>query len=108
MKATISLGRKITLEIDERDEMETLHKAIILSSPKTYCNECGKNIEPYFSSNKDKEGNVYVNAKCPLCGARSKLGRYKVGGYFWHDYEKYVPNQTRTAEEPPIEAYEER
>ena len=66
MKATISLGRKITLEIDERDEMETLHKAIILSSPKTYCNECGKNIEPYFSSNKDKEGNVYINANA-LC-----------------------------------------
>lgn len=110
MKATIKLGGKITLEIDERDEMETLHKAIILSSPKTHCDVCGKTIEPYFSSNKDKEGNVYVNAKCPQCGARSKLGRYKVGGYFWHDYEKYVSGtatKPSQQEEPPIEAYDD-
>jgi hypothetical protein len=91
MKANISLGTNITLEIDERDEMETLHKAIVLSNPIKICNVCRAEIEPYFTSNKDKEGNVYVNAKCPSCGARSKLGRYKVGGYFWHEYEKWEP-----------------
>ncbi len=92
MKAIVSLTPSIRLEIDERDEMETLSKAIVLSSPRRKC-ICGNTEGLYFTSNKDKEGNVYVNYKCPKCGARSKLGRYKTSGYFWHDFEKYVPKE---------------
>jgi len=90
MKAIVSLTPSIRLEIDERDEMETLSKAIVLSNPKRKC-LCGNTEGLYMTSNKDKEGNVYVNVKCPKCGARSKLGLYKSGGFFWHDFEKYVP-----------------
>jgi hypothetical protein len=92
MKAIVALTDKIRLEIDERDEMETLSKAIALSNPKRKC-ICGNTEGLYFTSNKDKEGNVYVNLKCPKCGARSKLGRYKTSGFFWHDFEKYVPKE---------------
>ena len=92
MKAIITLPN-ITLEIEERDEMDTLHKAIALTNPRKNCQLCGTTEGFYLTTNKDKEGNTYVNYKCPKCGARSKLGRYKVGGFFWHDYEKFEPTQ---------------
>lgn len=110
MKAKVNLGNNIQLEIDERDEMETLHKAIVLSNPKEYCNECKTVGDKHYTTNKDKEGNIYVNYKCK-CGARSKLGQYKAGGFFWHDFEHWQKEQSSaesTDEKlPPIEAYEE-
>jgi hypothetical protein len=110
MKAIVGLTSKIRLEIDERDEMETLHKAIVLSRPRTKC-VCGNTEGLYFVSNKDKEGNIYINYKCPKCGARSKLGRYKVGGYFWNEFEVYKPKtetpKTVSEDEVPIDLYDE-
>lgn len=78
--------------LDEKDDMDTLHSAAVLSNPRRYCDECKAYglKEKYLDSNKDKEGNIYVNLVCK-CGAKSKLGLYKAGGYFWHKYEKYVP-----------------
>ena len=91
MIAKVNITNKIQLEIDEKDEMTTLHKAIVLSNPRRICNVCkDESATKYFTTNKDKEGNTYVNMKC-ACGARSKLGQYKTGGFFWHDYEMYVP-----------------
>lgn len=98
MKITTSfeLGNaNYQMVVEEDDEMNTLHKAIVLSNPRRKCNECGElgYESKYFTSNKDKEGNVYVNVKCGKCGARSKLGQYKAKGYFWRDYEKYDPDK---------------
>lgn len=86
MKATVKMASNFQLEIEEQKEMETLHKAIVLANPKRVCNVCQATDGFYFTSNKDSEGNVYVNYKCK-CGARSKLGQYKAGGYFWHNFE---------------------
>jgi hypothetical protein len=91
MKAIVKFSSNINLEIEEKDEMETLNKAITLGNPRNRCDACGNTTRFYFSSNKDKEGNTYVNRKCGECGASSKLGRYKTSGFFWHSYEKYVP-----------------
>jgi transposase-like protein len=88
MKAIVRLTPSIQLEIEEQKEMETLHKAIVLSSPRKKCSLCNS-TNLYFTTNKDKEGNVYVNHRCANCGARSKLGQYKSGGYFWKEFEKY-------------------
>ena len=94
MKAIVKFSQRVTLEIEEHEEMETLHRAIILSSPRKVCNICNDPEKPkHFTSNKDKEGNIYVNLKC-ACGARSKLGQLKAGGYFWHDFEVYEPKAT--------------
>jgi hypothetical protein len=80
-------------KIDERNEMEALNKAAVLGNPPRYCNEC-KNKEIFkLDSNKDKEGNIYVNILCK-CGAKSKLGQYKTGGFFWHKFEKYIKPTT--------------
>ncbi len=89
MKAIVQFGKNITLEIDEKDPMDTLHEAISFGYTKTRCNVCQATEGFYPTTNKDKEGNTYINIKCK-CGARSKLGRYKTGGFFWHDFEKYV------------------
>jgi hypothetical protein len=78
------------IDVDEKDPMDALHTAIVLSNPRRECNICKAVDGFYFTSNKDKEGNTYVNVKCQ-CGSRSKLGQYKAGGYFWHEFEKYEP-----------------
>lgn len=79
------------LEFDEKNEMDTLHRAIVLSNPPQYCNACCKNDERFkLDSNKDKDGNTYINVVCMACWAKAKLGQYKSGGYFWHKFEKYV------------------
>ena len=99
MKATaqFTVGRQsIRFEIEERSEMETLHKLAVLSNPTTYC-QCCQNATPelfLLDSNKDKEGNIYVNVVCKKCWAKAKLGQYKAGGFFWHKFEKYVKKET--------------
>ncbi len=78
--------------IDEPKDMEALHKSIVLGNPREYCQLCKNNQYFTLDSNKDKEGNVYVNVVCKKCGAKSKLGQYKAGGYFWRSFEKYEGN----------------
>lgn len=104
--ATTKIGKvDYTFEIDERAEMEGLHKAAVLTNPRRKCNICGNVVQERFKldSNMDKEGNVYVNVVCggkdeatgAFCGSKSKLGQYKAGGYFWREFEKYVPQEQK-------------
>ena len=81
--------------------MTALHKAIVLGNRPTYCHECKNTGDFKMDSNKDKEGNTYVNVICKKCGARAKLGQYKTGGYFWHKFEKYVKQQQEQLQPPP-------
>lgn len=78
-------------EIEEKDDMDAMHKSIVLGNVPQYCHECKNDTDFRMDSNKDKEGNTYINVICRACGAKAKLGRYKTGGYFWHKFEKYVP-----------------
>ena len=80
-------------KIDEKNEMDALNKAIILTNPPKFCQCCKNNKIFEFSSNKDKEGNIYVNFVCKNCYAKSKLGQYKTGGFFWHKFEKFEKNK---------------
>ena len=88
---------------DGKLDKEALGKLIVLANPRKLCNECADEgyDNKYFTSNKDKEGNIYINVKCK-CGARSKLGFYKSGGFFWHDYEVYRPKEEVKTENPPM------
>ena len=88
MKAEVRLAPNIRLEIEEKDDMDTLHVAIALANPKRRCTNCGNTEGLYLTTNKGK-GFVFINTKCPKCGARSGLGRYEGGGYFWKDFELY-------------------
>lgn len=82
---------KYTFEFEEAKELEALNKAIVLGNPPKYCNCCGNNQYFTLDTNKDKEGNIYINMKClgKDCYAKAKLGVYKSGGYFWHKFQKY-------------------
>lgn len=92
IKTTLTIGNSsYEFNFDENKEMEAFHKAIVLSNPPEYCNIC-KNTENFkFDSNKDKEGNIYINFCCQniKCFAKAKLGQYKAGGYFWHKFEQW-------------------
>ena len=121
MKATVKL-HGITLEIEEPKEIDTLHKACALMSCPSFCKLCRNGDNFSLQTNKDKDANVYINVLCRKCGARAKLGQYKSGGYFWHEFEQWkkdgtvTPNTTVKSEpvgykpikseplpEPPIE-----
>jgi hypothetical protein len=91
-KAKMKLGGVIyEFEFDEKDEKDTMNKLITFSNPPTYCDNCKAVGEDNFkfTSNKDQEGNIYINVKCKKCGAKAKMGSYKTGGYFFHRFELY-------------------
>lgn len=82
-------------EIEEKNDIEALHKAAVLGNPPLFCDACGNVKQENFKlqSNKDSEANVYVNIECNECGAKAKLGQYKSQGYFWKKFEKYVKKE---------------
>jgi len=73
--------------------MESMHRAIAVSNYPSYCNICSKDTaaeELKLTTNKDKEGNIYINLKHDPCQGKVKLGQFKQGGYFWHrEFEVY-------------------
>ena len=104
MKVTVKtkIGSVVyQFDIEEQKELETLHKAIVLTSPRKTCSVC-KSVgydNKYLTTNKsttDEGTFTYINCKCAKCGSRSKLGQYKAGGYFWNDYEEYIPKTQQT------------
>lgn len=86
---TLIGGVEYTFHIEKNKELEALHEAIVLANPPQYCQECQNKEHFKLDSNKDKDGNTYVNVLCRKCGAKSKLGLYKSGGFFWHKFEKF-------------------
>ena len=95
VKVNTSIGTaSYQFEIDEKSEMEALHKAAVFGNPPKYCGLCQKS-NVVLASNKDKDGNTYVNIRCQSCGATAKLGQYKTGGFFWHKFELYVPKESK-------------
>jgi len=90
------LGNAVyNFEIEEKSDMEALHKAAVLGNPPLFCDNCSnEKVEKFkLQSNKDGESNVYVNVECTECGAKAKLGQYKAGGNFWKRFELYVKKE---------------
>lgn len=99
-KATFNFGGiNYEFQFDEKTDKETLNKIITLSNPPKYCDNCKNEKFFKFTTNKDTEGNIYINVKCTSCGAKSKLGEYKTGGYFWkRPFELYKKDEAKTEE----------
>ncbi len=93
-KVQFKVGQStFALEVDEKSDMETLHKLAVLGNPPNYCKELPNGFYS-LESNKDKEGNTYVNVVCKGKDAsdkfmvyKAKLGQYKTGGFFWHNFK---------------------
>ena len=97
MKVIVKLDDRVTLEV-EGDGKEALNEAITFAQFPKVC-QCGNKEGFYFTTNKDKDGNIYVNVKCPECEARAGLGSLRAGGYFWKQFEKYTPKESENGEE---------
>ena len=100
VSAQTQIGKNIyTFEAEEQKEMESIHKVVVLSNPRRKCNLCDNKEWYKLISNKDKEGHCYVNILCK-CGAKSKLGQYMSGGYFWREFEMYTKKPKQTTSDP--------
>jgi hypothetical protein len=79
-------------EIEESADIDTLHKTIALGNPPRECNLI-KDGKYSLQTNKDTQGNTYINAVCvgfvgkEFKVAKAKLGLYKSKGFFWHNWE---------------------
>ena len=100
MKVVVSLSKNLIVHIEDEDEVDALAKGIALAGLRRKCNECESTEGFHLTSNKSK-GFTFINNKCDSCGAKSKLGQYKEGGYFWHDFEKYEPKEKEGGTPPP-------
>lgn len=82
-------------ELDEGDGLKLLNQMIVLGNPPRSC--------PYIKggayklvTNKDSDGNIYINMMCygsdkdgKKTAYRSKLGTYKdKSGFFWNSWEE--------------------
>ncbi|MHA1225108.1 MAG: hypothetical protein ACTSPV_00030 [Candidatus Hodarchaeales archaeon] len=80
-------------EIEEKNELDAMSMAGFLSSMPSKCKLCGSD-NVHLTSNKattDEGTYTFVKVICEDCNARSQLGQYKTGGFFWKQWEKYTP-----------------
>jgi hypothetical protein len=97
IKVTTKIG-KVGYEflIDESDDMKTLQMAAVMGNPRRKCNCCGNYDPTLFALDSNRSSSyLFVNVVCTAegCGAKSKLGAYKEGGFFWNEFEKYEKAQ---------------
>lgn len=91
-------------EADDKEEIEAIHKAVVLGNPPQKCDECGNEADFKMDTNKDKEANTYVNVVClnEDCRAKAKLGQYKAGGFFWHKFVRWIGKDTEEKLKTPV------
>jgi hypothetical protein len=93
-------GAKYSFEMSEGKDVDLLHKLIVFGNPPSHCTNCDEESKTVLDTNKDKEGNTYINVRCTACGAKAKLGLYKTGGFFWHNFELYNKKKASSAQLP--------
>jgi hypothetical protein len=77
----------ISFEVEEAKQKDSLFTAGVLASTPTKCDICGSQ-DVSLSGNKAK-GFTFVKVVCNKCGAKSDLGEYKDGGFYWKAFEQY-------------------
>lgn len=108
MKALVKITDGVTLEVEGTDAKDVLYEVGQICNYPKKC-DCGNTSIFTISSNKDKEGNVYVAILCLKCYAKANLGSLKKGGYWWkRDFIKYEKkedskNDRQYDEDPPLD-----
>ena len=102
-------GTTYTFVIEEDKDLDVLEQAGVFGNPPTECGMCGS-TDIHLASNRAKsdDGTEYKFVKliCDECSARSQLGQYKTGGFYWKDWEKYEPTSKKKGadkQSPPPE-----
>ncbi len=90
-----------SFQIEEGKDLDALVSAGFLASMPEICEFC-KSTNLVLSSNKAK-GFTFIKVVCRECRAKSQLGQYKDGGFFWKTFEKYQSSQPNEEEEIPFE-----
>ena len=89
-KVNLKLGNvSFQFEFEDKDDIEAMHKAIALSNTRKVCNICQAGEDKFHMTTNKSQEFTFINIKCSNCGSKSGLGQYKVGGYYWKDFEQY-------------------
>jgi len=84
---------ELEFDIEHDKDREALAMAGFLAEIPTKCGTCGdENVK--FTSNR-ADGFIFVKVKCNHCLASANMGEYKEGGFFWHQFVKYEPKDTK-------------
>lgn len=97
VKSNLTIGNAtFQFEVEEKDDKEAMLKSIALATPRGYCNVCkDSGLATKRLEARKSQGFVFVSVVCK-CGAKSAMGEYKDGGYFWKEYELYQKGETQT------------
>lgn len=82
-------GASYQFEFEDKDDIESMHKAVAIAQVRKTCNICNATEESFKLVTNKSKGFTFINIKCEHCGAKSGLGQYKDGGYFWKEFEQY-------------------
>lgn len=93
----------LQFEVDEGKGRDALFNAGFFSSIPDTCGLC-KSKEVQLKGNKAK-GYTFVSVVCNRCGAKSDIGEYKDGGFFWKKFEK--TEYVRTENDEVLENFED-
>lgn len=95
---------EFVFQVEEDKDIDALFAAGTVASTPTKCGICGsENVQ--LEGNKAK-GYTFVKVVCKdnACSARSQLGQYKDGGFYWKAWEKFSPQEQSGQENmPPAE-----
>lgn len=78
--------------IEEKDEKDALARATFYMAADV-CGNCGS-TDITWQSNKAKTDQgmfTYIKRHCNQCHFNSTAGEYKEGGYFWKNWEAFIP-----------------
>lgn len=90
-------GISYMFDVSNEKALDALVDGALFTSMSDKCGLC-KSENIHLSSNKAK-GFTFVKMLCSDCNARSQLGTYKEGGYFWKEWEKYEPVKEKVIEQ---------
>jgi hypothetical protein len=95
----ISITKKVgntslVFQVDETKDIDALFQAGSIASMPTVCGHC-ESEDVRFTSNK-AEGYTFVKVRCNKCNYSANVGQYKDGGFFWKEFEAYVPKDSES------------
>lgn len=103
---------KYEFTLDKGDDLAVMNQLITLGNPPLFCKEAKDGVYK-LETNKDKEGNIYVNMVCYSGDGKvykAKLGSYKdKSGFFWHKYalDEFAMKRLKNAQDMPDDVDEE-
>jgi hypothetical protein len=94
VNATLKLNNGSVSFQDEGKDLDVIQKVATLANPRIDCLCKQHSMDNKTLESRKAKDFTFVSFNCSGCRAKSGLGQYKTGGYFWKEYEVYTPNRT--------------